>query len=143
MNEIIYNTSICLFLLGVVQGFFLGVFSAPLVSGVSEILSFCNFEGYFGLEFSKNSWVSIEFLKIPWVLTAKTLYFGVFGWNLIHKQDIFVIKGKKVPSIFRFLEFFWKKCLSFREKFLEFEFLGPWVFWPTPKKKACVMPTVF
>ena len=35
-------------------GIFLGVFSARLVSGVSEILSFCNFWGYFGLEFSKN-----------------------------------------------------------------------------------------
>ena len=36
------------------------------------------------------------------------------------------------------LEFTWKKCLSFREKFLEFEFLGPWVFEPMAKNKPWV-----
>ena len=32
-----------------------------------------------------------------------------------------MIKGKRALNIFRFLEFFFK-CLSFREKILEFEF---------------------
>ena len=35
-----------------------------------------------------------------------------------------MIKGKRALKIFRFLEFFRKKCLSFREKILEFEFFG-------------------
>ena len=38
-----------------------------------------------------------------------------------------MIKGKRALKIFRFLEFFRKKFLSFREKILEFEFFGPCV----------------
>ena len=90
-----------------VRGFFLVVFSQTAASVLSDSLSFLkNFAWVFqkSLSFSKKC----EFFEENVSFSKEMLgFFTIFGLN-------FPIS--------------WVFCLSFCEKFLEFEFFSPWVF---------------
>ena len=92
-------------------------------------------------------WVSIKLLSFG-LVPIKFLSFGLsfqklleylsksFKITLIHLQSVLHISllATFVLGTCRIVEFLNKKSLSFGAKILEFEFLGPWVFWPKAKK---------
>ena len=129
------------------QAYFFAVLAATHANGISGKLSFWGFCLSFDkilLEFSKKL---LELVRIfPWVSGKPSIYW-IFDKNLpFYSKKLlkvtFVVQmvvnfNKLAVSVlenFRFLEFFWKYCLSFKEKLLEFEFFSPWVLGRTAKK---------
>ena len=98
-------------------GFFLVVFAANEVSGLSDFLSFLK---NFAWVFQK----SLSFSEKMRVFRGKCEFFE-------ENACFFTLFGSNFPIS-------WVFCLSFCKKFLEFEFFSPWVFFKTTKKKPWV-----